>query len=270
MSQDEVKNLSMQLCPKCGHDRKLDSKKCYNCGIYYEKYEKNNQSKQDAEQIDTEKVELIQKKQQWQQQLKEKKIQRDKWKREIKSKLKESLKPSPRKIKVTLVILLIMWVSILLFVRWKLSDDDFKQEALYLQQITQVNSLINSTGLKCIEMTSTYLTVWRKSIYGPNGRDFETALRTQQLTFDLLRDNSDIKNSKSLIENRLKKLTQPTRRYTDLHQKTIELYGVYSQLYDLTLTPSGSLISYSERIEALTMELAKINNEINVLIPHEK
>jgi ribosomal protein L32 len=263
MSKNEIKNLTTQSCPKCGHDRISDTKKCSNCGIYYEKFEKNNKLKQSIIKCDAHELEL--KNQQQQQRLNDNKIKRDKWKQ-----IKESLKLSPKRRKNILTISLSAIAFIAISVMWKLHDDDLKKEAYYFQQLIQVNSAINSSGLKCIEMIMTYSTIWRDAIINPVDGGFNAAITHQQLLFMISGEDHDIEVSKNYIEKHLKELTQPTEQYSYIHGKTIELYGVYSQLYELAKNPSGSLLTYNRRIEALESEFYKFYNEINVLLPHKK
>ena len=138
------------------------------------------------------------------------------------------------------------------------------QKISYQQKISETVGEIFNATVKCVDMCSIYSKEWREGIKHDS---MDLWIRVQANKF---RENGDIANiitSKMKIDELMSGLASPPEPMIDVHRKLIELYGIYSQIYNFALEPSGSLASYNRSINDLQSNLMKTANELKVMLP---
>jgi len=143
-----------------------------------------------------------------------------------------------------------------------------QQKELYLTKLHLAISLIPISATWCNKMCETYSTAWNKAI--EDQVDFNTALSLTHALADDLGDINQIERQKKDIESILKNLNALPDYLPEVHKKTIEFFGIYAQLSSLAINPSGSLMSYNNKVHELQSNLVSKSNELQVSLPQNE
>lgn len=119
---------------------------------------------------------------------------------------------------------------------------------------------------KCVKMCSIYSEKWREGI-AIEYYDISEYIERQVNEFKAKGDIADIRTSKTQIDELMSSLASPPKSMIDVHRKLVELYGIYSQVYNLALEPSGSLMSYNRAVNDLQSNFIKVADELKVMLP---
>lgn len=69
------------------------------------------------------------------------------------------------------------------------------------------------------------------------------------------------------IVDKMQDLKNYPIQYQEVYNTLMELYGIYSQLYSLAQSPSGTLISFNNKVNDLQSEFTKISSKLKVYMP---
>jgi len=250
----------MKTCPKCAYQRTdKDSAtpdyECPKCGVIYNKAEKNLEMLQNLKLIENAK----------------KQERQNRFKKLAKKKelllvnIKKIFLFSKGKPFASAIVLLFIFFGITfgyLYFQKK------EQQDLYLTKLHLANALIPMAVASCTEMYETYSGEWRRAI---NDReDFNNVISLIHAAYLDTGAINQIERQKEDIENILKDLNALPDNLPEAHKKTIELFGIYSQLNSLATAPSGSLMSYNNKFHELQSSLISKLNEIKVTLPQNE
>ncbi|SQC02509.1 hypothetical protein [Clostridium tetanomorphum] len=82
-----------------------------------------------------------------------------------------------------------------------------------------------------------------------------------------LKSREDAKNK---IELEMSQLKNPPNDYKEAYNTLVELYGYYSQIYNQSVSPKGSLITYNQDVNNKTGEFDKIYDKLAIIKPDIK
>lgn len=111
----------------------------------------------------------------------------------------------------------------------------------------------------------THSRTWRNAI--ECDLDFNQALAREK---EALQDHRPYQGMKMLhkeIKIRLKALKKSPPEHKDTYELLLELYSIYSQLYDLAISPSGSLLSFNRKILDLDSQYTKAKSKVEIFLP---
>lgn len=115
-------------------------------------------------------------------------------------------------------------------------------------------------SLMVIEGTSG---AWRRAI--DYGHDFSGRI-TEYL--DKVKDSlKSLESTNHEIEIGMQDLKDYPIQYQEAYNVLMELYGVYSQIFSLARYPSGSLMSFNNKVNDLSSEFTKIVSKLKVYMP---
>lgn len=100
-----------------------------------------------------------------------------------------------------------------------------------------------------------------------NGYDFSKAIdRLHELMEekDLL---APIMKQKKRIDRMMPALKNPPEGYDKAYDMLVDMYGDYVDLYDLAISPQGSLVTFSQTVQQLMKDFRKKYEQLLVLIP---
>lgn len=253
-----------KICISCNYERKTSDispyYECPKCGTIYAKAEKAKEEKRKREEAEA--AAKAAKKQ-------EEIAKKNKRKEKILSiprkimKLGSSSKENMRNRKTVLVSILILITLISVTIAYVLYSENNRKD--YISRLTIASSKINEATKSCLHICRVYASVWKSAI--DDRRDFNIALALQKMNFDETGFLKGLEDTKNEIEFLLKELLKNSKILPECHSKTVQLYGIYSQIYSLAISPSGTLLSFNNKIGDLENEFTKINNEIKVLLP---
>ena len=78
---------------------------------------------------------------------------------------------------------------------------------------------------------------------------------------------ADLKRTKSKVESEIGNLRKPPADFADCYTKLVSVYGTYSNLIEAAVSPSGSLLTYSQSIKVVRNDFIKGMSELSVMIP---
>lgn len=105
--------------------------------------------------------------------------------------------------------------------------------------------------------------VWRSAI--DRGYDFNGQIQKYLTKMkDSLKTLEDVNNK---IEIGMQDLKDYPIQYQEAYNTLMELYGVYSQIYTLARSPSGSLMSFNNKVNDLSSEFTKITSRLKIYMP---
>ena len=187
-------------------------------------------------------------------------------------------------------IVAILIISILLFLHSenKKKIEEVEQEAVEAKQLKNYYGTLSSiyqhicwSEQFSLECATNISRVWEDCINkgvefgGVEGAGVLSELGVQTVLDELEKQGLKEKAEKSYAEVQAKmaSLNQCPARYQEAYNQLLELYSIYCQIYNLAFHPSGSLISFNNKIEELKSQFAKQSEKLKVLLfysPTEK
>ncbi len=143
-----------------------------------------------------------------------------------------------------------------------------KTETQYLENLISIHDKMDDASMKCIGMASGYSDCWRTAI--DTGADFNKYLREKHTIYKLNGSVATIERYKSEIDTLMAQLSEPPDRYRQAHRCLVDLYGIYAQLHACGESPSGSLMSYTHKLNDLQGELDNHINRLKACLPQHK
>ncbi len=157
------------------------------------------------------------------------------------------------------------YLLILIFTLIFLCGCNNSNNTLYQKNFNDTyNDLLKGTELS-LKTCQSYSKTWSYAI--ENGRDFNIEIENQKEQFSKS-INLSLINQKNNIDSKMKEIFYPPKEYQQAHEKLVEMYGIYAQLYSLALNPTGSLVNYNNTVNELQSKLVKTSSEFKVLIPN--
>ena len=139
------------------------------------------------------------------------------------------------------------------------------QKEVYKTNLLRANDYVQLYSKSCFNLCNLRSSTWERSI--KSGKDFNVEISKETEELERVGRLASIRNSKTSMERYMKEASNPPKGYEKAHDKLVEMYGIYSQIYSLSLNPSGSLVSYNNAINDLQSKLVKASSEFNVLVP---
>jgi len=258
-------------CPKCGRPVAPNSEECPECGIIFAKYYSYLKKKQDEDANEQKRKPRSNTKEKGALPNNTKGL--GKGKRQGKTPLYST--PTTRKAVSALLLVVICGFAIYLYKRQQMQQQEQERKE-YVNNLKSAFSIMTSSEAKCMDMFELYTLQWRKTIKGASDRDmdanFLVSLELVSLNAKLkgLGAIKIVKESKHKLEDILRELNKSQDVYPEAHRKIVTLYGIYSQTEALaTSCPSGSLMSYSAKVNDLENEYLRVASELKVLLPQE-
>lgn len=121
------------------------------------------------------------------------------------------------------------------------------------------------TSLMCAVVSET----WNSAI-DSHYKDFNTELSMLNKKWKGSGNLKSRENAKNNIESEMSQLKNPPDDYKDAYNALVELYGYYTQIYNQSVSPKGSLLTYNQDVNNKTSEFDKIYDKLAVIKPNIK
>ncbi len=169
-------------------------------------------------------------------------------------------------------------VIVLLFTITKVTNMEEEYQALQAQKKKEANYLIaaasfynniNTFKYAASYVLSEYSTTWSSAI--DKRQDFNNALSSKRTEIDGMITGVDtfynnMGNDLKLVSEAAKE--QPNK-YKETYEEYKKIYGIITALNEQAQSPSGSLISFNQNVNALIQEYKKAAGNINIAITDE-
>ena len=144
-----------------------------------------------------------------------------------------------------------------------------KKEANYLIAAASFYNNINTFKHAASYVLSEYSTTWSSAI--DKRQDFNHALSSKRTEIDGMITTVD--TFYSTMGNDLKLVSEAAKEQPNKYKETYEeykkIYGIITALNEQAQSPSGSLISFNQNVNALIQEYKKAAGNINIAITDE-
>jgi len=97
--------------------------------------------------------------------------------------------------------------------------------------------------------------------------NFDDAIRCVSKYHENTGKNDKLVNKKSEIKDKMKELNNPPEKYNKAFDIALELYTLYEKYTDMAISPSGSLVSYSQEAKELSSEIISKYKQFEVMLP---
>lgn len=101
-------------------------------------------------------------------------------------------------------------------------------------------------------------------------KDFNEAIAIVNRIFREQGKIDSLLKGKKVIDNIMQELNDPPNDYKVVYEICFEMYGLYNQYISLAEYPSGSFVSYQEKVKELSTQLIKKHDDLNVRMPKGK
>lgn len=128
--------------------------------------------------------------------------------------------------------------------------------------IVVVDKINRNTGL-CVKVLDSVSETWSGAIqFGfPIDSVISGKLSSHKESLDKIRKlNNEIEMS-------MQRLKDYPVQYKEAHNTLMELYGVYNEIYHLTLSPSGSLATFNKKITDLVSSFVNMSSKLKIYMP---
>ena len=188
--------------------------------------------------------------------------------------------PAKKSLITSLILFLttVISVIVLLFTITKVTNMEEEYQALQAQKKKEANYLvaaasfynnINTFKYAASYVLSEYSTTWSSAI--DKRQDFNNALSSKRTEIDEMITTvdtfySNMGNDLKLVSEAAKE--QPNK-YKETYEEYKKIYGIITALNEQAQSPSGSLISFNQNVNALIQEYKKAAGNINIAITDE-
>ncbi len=149
------------------------------------------------------------------------------------------------------------------------SSSTKEKEASYLVAAASFYNNINTFNYAASYVLSEYSTTWSNAI--DKRQDFNNALSSKRTEIDGMITTVD--TFYSTMGNDLKLVSEAAKEQPNKYKETYEeykkIYGIITALNEQAQSPSGSLISFNQNVNALIQEYKKAAGNINIAITDE-
>lgn len=175
-------------------------------------------------------------------------------------------KPKKQKDKVVIGLIVSILIVAIIGVIANGAAQKQKQKEKYLKTLQLTEVLILGSVISSIKLCEEYSDTWRDAI--DRRRNFSDAVNSK-MAENKSRIN-DLEEQKEVIDKLMKELNNPPNEFKKTHDKLLEIYGIYMQLYSQAKGPSGTLVSFNQNINRLQEDYFKASNELKILTPDIK
>ncbi|PQZ56525.1 MULTISPECIES: hypothetical protein [Bacillus] len=141
-----------------------------------------------------------------------------------------------------------------------------KKETDYLKAAASFYNKIETFEYSASYVLSEYSTTWSNAIDSRN--DFNTALRSKKKEIDGMVVAVDVFYNSMGKDLRLvsEAAKEQPNKYKEIYEEYKKIYGIVTALNEQAQSPSGSLISFNQNVNALIQEYKKAAGNINIAI----
>ncbi|RDU37137.1 hypothetical protein DRW41_10680 [Neobacillus piezotolerans] len=152
-----------------------------------------------------------------------------------------------------------------------------KDEFAYAKNYWDAAYSMISGGATAEEVTNTYVSVWRDTIYDDQyvldgkvnySSDFNISLAAARKHHAA--EIAGLIVNDEHVKGLMKKLNDPPKKYEKLHDMLLDMYTVYKAHTEMAEDPSGSLDSFSKSLRDNAVEFSSIWEKLNVMIPEDE
>ena len=165
------------------------------------------------------------------------------------------------------IILIFMVLSLLMGCTNSVNKTNSEDSNNYASTAYITGVGIQLTVIQNIELCKSISEVWSDAI--SNGKDFNEEIATVQKIAKETNFLQKLQKDKELIDGMMSRLNNPPEEYKTLYDKLLSLYGQYTKIYELAISPSGSLMTYNQSISEVSSEINRLYNEFQVLVPQD-
>lgn len=116
------------------------------------------------------------------------------------------------------------------------------------------------------EITIGYSDTIESTVDSITGEPSDVVRGLQKLYLDHGQFN-ELEVALSDVKTKVQSLNNPPDEYEKIFDKLLEMYSLTEEMAGLAMSPSGSLITFNQKINELSEDIVKLNNEIEVLLP---
>lgn len=201
----------------------------------------------------------------------------------INSAAQNSEKGRRRIIGIIGVILVLIFIAA--GVMLKKANDDKKSRNAYIDDLNAIKSAMLTSAIEAEDMCILVHDVWYNTIYEEHSIDTDAYTRdalgnyhedfndSLQMLFDdpeIVDAISSITDSKESVDRLMKRLQNPIDEFSACYETLDELYDSYYGLVDLAVSPSGSLMSYTDSYREYDGDFGKCYEKLGTLIPEKQ
>jgi hypothetical protein len=191
------------------------------------------------------------------------------------------------------IVLIVLFALVGFVVYKKVSYDRYLKE--YSANFELINYLMLSNASeseKCMNLISK---VWYNTIYEKSDNetdkytkysvdystiglgidyyfydDFNKSIEKLYLNKEFSDKISNIRDSKELISDMMKKIQNPPESYGSAYDTLLELFSVYQEIISLTVNPNGSLTAFNSNKNQKIEKFSSLYEKIKIQIPSKK
>ncbi len=112
-----------------------------------------------------------------------------------------------------------------------------------------------------------FVDVWENSIYSNSDTKLMIKMIGETLDDTYQSESIALKETRIEIRNAMKKLADPPQECRELHSLALQMYGHYSELYELANYPDGTYTTYADRVATAESRFKNIVDKILVTYP---
>ena len=137
------------------------------------------------------------------------------------------------------------------------------RKAKYEKEFLEIGGLIAANTYLSMTILEGISSVWGSAI--ESGYSFNRAIREYLSKIESTLKELEKNDNKITIG--MQGLKDYPIQYQEAYNTLMELHGVYSQLYSLAQVPSGSLMSFNNKVNDLTSEFTRVMSKLKIYMP---
>lgn len=176
-----------------------------------------------------------------------------------KSEIKDLNLGKTKKIFAITLLIVICFLGVVYFCQIQIKRAEYEKKLLEVSYGVMLNTQLSLT------VTNGISKLWRLAI--DTNLDFNMEIQKFLLNFEESEEGKKLENINKEIEIGMKMLKNYPKQYQEAYNTLLELYGIYSQIYSLARSPSGSLMSFNSKCNDLSSEFIKIVSKLKIYLP---
>lgn len=138
-----------------------------------------------------------------------------------------------------------------------------REEREYAIKAQSLGELMAQQASACVSQSKAYMAVWEYARVSEV--DFETAAK-EMLGAETRENKAMMVEHKSMIENLLEELSDPSSGFESTYDRLSELYDIYVKLHDLGMEPSDDMQRHMETVDMLMDQVLEKKRELDATI----
>jgi hypothetical protein len=135
-----------------------------------------------------------------------------------------------------------------------------QEEDRYAIKAQSLGELMTRQASACVSQSKAYMAVWEYARVSEV--DFKTAAK-EMLGAETSENKAMMVEHKSMIENLLEELSNPSSDFESTYDRLSELYGIYVKLHDLAMDPSDDMQKHMETVDTLMDQVLEKKRELD-------